>query len=174
MRFGIEQQARFNDTLSSFKNTFTAVSWKWKMSKRFALKTTYRFTVVPDRNNHGRISGDLIYSWSKKKSDLRIKNRLRYQRRSTFDSNKTASYIRNKLTFDYNASKLVDPYAAGEIFYRLDGKYEFRVWRFIGGLTWHINKKLDLKTYYQFEQEFNTKSNDRFHVFGVDLAWTIN
>lgn len=174
MRFGIEQQVRLNDTLSSFKNTFTAVSWKWKLSKRFALKTTYRFTVVPNKNNHGRISGDLIYSWSKKKSDLRIKNRLRYQRRSTFNSNKRASYIRNKLTFDYNASKLVDPYVAGEIFYRLDGKYEFRAWRFIGGLTWRINKKLDLKTYYQLEQEFNMKSNDRFHVFGVDLAWKVN
>jgi len=108
------------------------------------------------------------------------------QRRSNFVKNckwcgtefkpkrKTKEYCSDKLTFDYNASKLVDPYSAGEIFYRLDGKYEFRVWRFIGGLTWRINKKLDLKTYYQFEQEFNTKSNDRFHVFGVDLAWTIN
>ena len=173
-RFAVEQQFRFNDTLSSFKNTFTAISWKFKFSKRFAVKTKYRFTAVPNKNNHGRISADFIYAWNKKKFPMRIKNRLRYQRRSTFNSAKRASYIRNKLTFDYNASKLVDPIISGEIFYRLDGKYEFRAWRINTGLSWRINKKLGINTYYQLEQEFNMQTNDRFHVMGIDLVWKIN
>lgn len=173
-KFTVEQQFRFNDTLSSFKNTFTAVSWRLKLSKRFSFKTIYRLTIVPEKNNHGRISTDLTYRWSKKKFPLRIKNRLRYQRRSTFNSDKRASYIRNKLTFDYNASKLVDPYVAGEIFYRLDSKNEFRAWRVNSGLSWRLNKRLNLNTYYQFELEFNAQENNRSHLIGIDLIWKVN
>jgi ribosomal protein S30 len=174
IRFGIEQQFRFKDTISSFKNTFTAGGIKWKLSKRFALKAVYRFTIVPNDNNHGRVSTDLIYSWDKKKFPLRVKNRFRYQRRSDFNSTKRTSYFRNKLLFEYNLSKIVDPFIAGEIFYRLNGKNEFRVWRINTGLTWRLSKQMRLKTYYQFEQEFNMKSNDRIHTIGVDLMWKIN
>ncbi|MCR9172854.1 MAG: DUF2490 domain-containing protein [bacterium] len=173
-RLELEQQVRFDDRISSVKNTFTAFGWRWKMNKRFSFTPTYRYTFVPNDDNHGRISADLNYSWDKKKFPLRVKNRLRYQNRSPFDGDRRKSYLRNKLSFEYNASKLVDPFIAGEIFYRLDRRNEFRIWRFNTGLTWRINKRVDVRTFYRLEQEFNKKSNDRFHIFGLDLAWKIN
>ncbi|XOV67548.1 MAG: DUF2490 domain-containing protein [Fluviicola sp.] len=142
-KLGFEQQVRLNNRLTSFKNTFSAASLKYKISERFAVKGTYRFKFVP--NNHERVSADLIYSWSKKKFPLRVKNRLRYQRRADFVGSRTR-YLRNKLQFEYNASKLVDPFMAGEIFYRLDRRNEFRVWRINTDLTWKLSKRLAFKT----------------------------
>lgn len=160
--------------MSSYNRTFAEVGLKWRFSKRFSLKPNYRFSIDPNGPNTHRISGDLIYQSKKKKKDVRVKNRFRYQHKIESGSLQTTTYLRNKLTININASKLVDPYFFGEIFYRLNGRNEFRVWRAGAGLDWKLSKKLGLTTFYLYEREINKKNNNKVHVVGAVLEWSIN
>ena len=110
------------------------------------------------------------YNWSKKGAPLSFGYRLRFQ--SLLGNNKT--YVRNKLKFEYNLSKLVDPFMAYELFFRLNGKNEFRVSRITLGLDWRITKPLHLTTFYRLQDDIFIKNPERRHIIGVTLDYKLD
>lgn len=88
---------------------------------------------------------------------------MRFQHQ--FISSKT--YLRNKIKIGYNLSKLVDPFIAYEAFFRFNTKNEFRVSKWKFGLDWKINKRLDLTTYYRFQDDIFIKKPEGQHIIGL-------
>jgi len=163
----LSEQVRFNDTISSLKKSFTELGIKYKVGKHFSLKGNYRFIIPPAQNSLHRLALDANYSWKKKGKPLSFNYRLRGQHQF----GKQRTYIRNKVKFGYNMTKLVDPFVAYEIFFRLNGKNEFRVSRLTAGLDWKITKKFEITTYYRLQDDIFIKSPERQHIFGLMMSY---
>lgn len=160
-------QVRFDDTISALKKSLTEIGAHYKLGKRFSIKGIYRFTFPPNQTMQQRVAVDANYSWKEKGRPLSVKYRLRYQH----VLGDTRTYVRNKIKFDYNLSKLVDPMIAYELFFRLNGKNEFRVSRLTIGLDWKITKQLELTTYYRLQDDIFVKSPERQHIIGLLMAY---
>ena len=165
----VSEQVRFDNNISSYKKSFTNIGLKIKLNKHFSLKPSYRFIALPISTFDHRVSLDGYYKWKKKKIPLSFSYRMRFQHQ--FVSSK--SYLRNKLTMGYNLSKLVDPFFAYEIFFRFNGKNEFRVSRFTLGLDWKINKRVGLTSYYRLQDDIFIKKPKRQHIIGIMLNYKI-
>ena len=166
----ISEQVRFNDRVSSLKKSFTQVGMDYKIGKRFSLSGNYRFTFSPNENVSRRIALDANYKWKEKGKPVSIKYRLRYQ--NVFGGQRT--YIRNKIKFDYNLSKLVYPSVAYELFFRLNGRNEFRVSRITLGLDWRITKQFEMTTFYRLQDDIFVNSPERQHIVGLMLAYELD
>ncbi len=165
----VVEQVRFNNNVTTYKKSFTNVGLKIKLNKRYSVKPSYRFIVLPLTSFEHRVQLDGFYKWSKKKFPLTFAYRMRIQHQ--FISPK--SYFRNKITVGYKLSKLVDPFLAYEIFFRFNGKNEFRVSRITVGLDWRINKRLYLTTYYRLQDDIFVKNPERQHIVGVLLDYDL-
>lgn len=165
----LTEQFRFNDTISSLYKSFTELGIKYRFGKGFSAKGNYRYSVRSNSKNDHRLALDLNYSFDKKGFPLIIDYRLRFQ--NVMAGNST--YLRNKLGLTYKMSKLVDPFAAYESFFRFNGKNEFRTNRYTVGLDWRLMKELHLKTYFRIEDEINVKNPERQNVIGLTLDYTL-
>lgn len=163
----IAEQVRFDNNISSYQKSFSELGLQINLKKGFELKPSYRFTLLPGSAYEHRLSFDGQYSWSKKDFPLTLGYRMRYQH--SFIGSK--SYLRNKIKVGYKLSKLVDPFAAYEIFFRFNGKNEFRVSRITIGLDWRITKNLHVNTYYRIQDDIFVKDPERQHIIGLMLDY---
>ncbi len=170
-RAEIEQQVRFDDTLSSYKGTFTEPGLRYKLNKHISFKVKYRYTIRPDDDNRSRISVSGYYSWSKKKFPLSFQYRLKFQDTKEQNTEKKFTFLRNKFTLEYNLSKKADPFLAFEHFYRFNQKNEPRAWRFTAGFDWKLTKSLELSTYNKYEEEGNVKKPKANHIIGIMFTY---
>lgn len=170
-RAEIEQQVRFNDTLSSYKSTFTEPGIRYKLNKHISFKVKYRYTVRPDDDNRSRISFSGYYRWSKKKFPLSFQYRLKFQDTKEQNTGKKFTFLRNKFTIQYNLSKKADPFLAYEHFYKFNKKNEPRAWRFTAGFDWKLIKSLELSTFYRYEEEMNVKKPEAQHIIGIMFTY---
>ena len=163
----VTEQVRFNTNITAYKKSFSEVGLKINLKKGFGLKPSYRFIVLPGAAFEHRLSFDGKYSWSKKGFPLTLGYRMRFQH--SFIGSK--SYLRNKIKVGYKLSKLVDPFAAYEIYFRFNGKNEFRVSRITIGLDWRITKKLHINIYYRIQDDIFIKNPERQHIIGLMLDY---
>ncbi len=170
----LSQQFRFNDTISSLGSANTDLGLKIKATNFLSFKATYRYSVKPTKKNKSRIALDANLSLKKKDFPLSFKYRLRFQ--ETFKQNSTKRYaiLRNKVELKYNASKLVDPFIAYEIYFRFNGRNEFRTSRITAGLDWRLLKSLSLTTFYRMQEDIFIKKPQRSHIIGVQLTYSID
>ncbi len=163
----LEEQVRFNDTISSLKKSFTQLRVRYSINKYVGFGASYRYTVRPTSNNRSRIMLDGYFALKKKDFPLSLSYRLRFQHENQLNSTKRYTYIRNKLSLKYNMTKLVDPFVAYELFYRFNTRNEFRAQRYTVGLKWSLFKGFRASTYYRYEKEMNVKVPVAAHIIGV-------
>ena len=168
-----EQVFKFNDTISHFKSAFTEISLKYKPAKFFAAAGNYRFIENPPDKNAHRFSGDIMFYVGSKNFPLSFQSRHRFQHEVRIIDKRKEDYLRNKFTFDYNLTKLVDPFISYEPFFRFNGKNEFRIMRYTFGLDWNITQKWSAVTYYLFEKEVNVKNSVNTNIIGVMFSYTM-
>lgn len=172
-RMEVEEQLRFKDTVSSLKNALTEIGLRYKLNKYFAFKGNTRWISRPGKKNRYRLSLDAYFRWSKKKFPLSASYRLRFQNTHTFISRKNSTYLRNKISLDYNLSRIVDPFCSYELYYRFNAKNEFRVKRFTFGMDWRLHKRMHLATFYRIQDKINIKVPERQNIFGFMLTYRI-
>ncbi len=171
----LREEFRFDNNMSSRKSIFTEIGVKYKLNKHFSFVPRFRIINIPLKKDKKRISFDAYYSWKKKKFPVSFKYRFRIQDTKKFNSKKQGrDFIRNKFTIGYNATKLVDPFFAYEIYFRFDGKNEFRKNRFTFGLDWKLNKKMSLTTYYRIQDDINVKKPDKIKVIGLAFSYNLS
>ncbi len=73
----------------------------------------------------------------------------------------------------YNLTKRVQPYLAGETFYRFDGRDENQLNRFSMGLETRIGKNFTLDAFYRVEKERNVKYPQTAYIVGVAGTYRI-
>ncbi|UKN01096.1 DUF2490 domain-containing protein [Paracrocinitomix mangrovi] len=163
----VTEQVRFNNNISSYKKSFTQVGLKINLPKGFGIVPAYRFNVEAGGVLDHRLSLDGTYKWDKKGFPLTVGYRMRFQHK--FIDTKT--YWRNKVKLGWKLSKLVDPFMAYELFFRFNGKNEFRVSRFTVGLDWRITKRFYVSTYYRLQDDIFVKNPERQHIIGLMLDY---
>lgn len=163
--FDLEQQARYRESFT-FHRTFTQLGLTRRMSKRWNFTLSYRHTLVPQDVSRKRLMMDFSYA-NKKKRDFRFGMRFRLQNSVTSITGNHKSYARFKLKFGYNLSKLVDPFVAGEGFFRIISKNEYRGWRATAGLKWRLHKRFSLSTYARIDETINVAEPSTVAIYGL-------
>jgi len=163
-------ELRFTDTMRTLNSVINELGVKYKLNKSISLLAEYRYTYRPTKNDVNRFCLGASYDWSKKDFPLSFSYRIKFQYSRNRNSGSSESYLRNKITLDYNLSKLVDPSVSYELFF-LFGKNEFRNSRYSFGLEWRLTKKLSLNTYYMYQREIYVKNPSSDHIFGIGLNY---
>jgi hypothetical protein len=181
-RLDFEQQFRFNQNISKYDFTFSEFSVRYSVLNYLDLKAVYRHTFSPSgqtetaitENDKSRVCFDASTGTEIFNTGIKAGYRLRYQD-SWENTTKTAShYLRNRFDLSYNLSKLVDPYADWESYFRLDGKNKWRQHRYTIGLSWRVTKKLDIDSYFRYQKEINVKRPETDFVLGLGVVYTFN
>lgn len=173
-RFDVEQQLRLEDHESGFDQTFTELGLRYKITDNFDVKGQYRYAITDDEHNEARWSVDLSYEYDIKNFPLDIGYRFRFQDEKVDWTGEKKTYIRQRLTLDYNLSKLVDPAFEYEWFYKLNDDHEFRRSRYTFSLQWKVNKKSELETFVRLEDEYNVKQPDRIYIMGLAYSYDLD
>ena len=86
IKFGVEQQLRFNENLSAFDRTFTELNGRYSFWNNYNFGLTYRYMFLNDNSgqvrgieNHYRLDYYLSHKFKLKR--LKIENRIKYQNR---------------------------------------------------------------------------------------------
>ena len=169
----LEQQFRFNDTISKFKSTFSEISARYRLNKHFKLKGSYRYSIRNEERNRKRITLHLYYSWSKKKFPLAIQLRSGLQNDDEVWTNQQITYARNRIKLEFVDFKNFTPYLGYESFYRFNYRNEFRVNRYTIGLKWEFNKKLEGNFFYRIDDEINVKFPQRQNIIGIMMVYSM-
>ncbi len=164
-----EEQMRFNQNVSKLQLGFTEVGLKYILNKHFAFKGNYRFIAKPGKYNRNRLTADIYYKWKNKNFPLSVNYRLRFQHTIENTTEKKFTYLRNELTLKYNLSKLLDPYAAYEVFYRFNTINRISTTRLYLGLQWKWTKKFDTTTFYCLQK--NIIKTGKKNIFGIMFTY---
>ncbi|MBN2213274.1 MAG: DUF2490 domain-containing protein [Bacteroidales bacterium] len=173
LRFDIEEQVRYNKNISKLNVALTEGSIVYDLTKKTSFKSTFRYFFDPNSHNYYRISGDFSYDLPIKNFPLDFKYRLRFQRFTEEHTHESESYFRNKLSADYNLSKLVDPFVEYESYFKLSHINRFSASRYIVGLDWRLSDNIDLETFFMYEDEFGEKKPKVNKVFGIGLSYNL-
>lgn len=172
-RFEVEQQYRFEDTLSTLNKSFTEMGVRYEFTDYFDVKGQYRYSVVENDRNEHRWSLDLSLEYDIDDFPVDVGYRFRVTDEKKSYTGEKSTYVRNRFSLDWNMSKLVDPYFEYENFYRLNQKKEWRTNRFTLGLEWKLSDEADLETFYRIEDEFNVEVPGKQYIFGLSLSYEV-
>jgi hypothetical protein len=181
-RLDFEQQFRFNQNISHYNFTFSEFGIRYSVFKYLDLKAIYRYTFIPaqpvltnvSENDKSRLAFDASTGVKIFNTGLKVGYRIRYQDSWDNKTKVSSHYIRNRFDIGYNLSKLVDPYASYDSYFRLDGKNKYRQNRFVFGLNWRITKNLGIDSYYLYQKEVNVNHPQTDFVLGLGIVYTIN
>ena len=161
----LDQGFRFRENASLPDVTFSNLSLKYDLIKKWSVAVGYRYITDFDLSQNTstihRIYADVNYR--KKKKRWLMKNRLRYQYQ---EENFT---LRDKVSLSYNIRKTpLEPFTAFELFFK---DSEFKKWRFTLGASYPFLKEFDIDVYYRLQQSFNTNNPKQLHILGFGMEY---
>lgn len=161
----LDQGFRFRENASLPDVTFSNLSLKYDLIKKWSVAIGYRyitdFDLSQNTSTSHRIYSDINYR--KKKKRWLMKNRLRYQYQ---EENFT---LRDKVSLSYNIRKTpLEPFTAFELFFK---DSEFKKWRYTLGASYPFLKEFDIDVYYRLQQSFNTNNPKQLHILGLGIEY---
>ena len=143
-----DQAFRFRENASLADVTFSNLSLKYDLIKKWSVAIGYRYITDFDLSQNTsirhRIYTDINYS--KKHKRWRIKNRFRYQYQ---EENFT---LRDKIFLKYNIRRTpLEPFTTFELFFK---DSEFKKWRYTLGVSHPLLKEFDIDAFYRLQQSF--------------------
>lgn len=161
----LDQGLRFRENASLLDVTFSNLSLKYDLIKKWSVAIGYRYITDFDMSQNTstihRIYSDVNYR--KKKKRWLMKNRLRYQYQ---EENFT---LRDKVSLSYNIRKTpLEPFTAFELFFK---DSEFKKWRYTLGASYPFLKEFDIDVYYRLQQSFNTNNPKQLHILGLGMEY---
>jgi len=161
----LDQGLRFRENASLPDVTFSNLSLKYDLIKKWSVAIGYRyitdFDLFQNTSTIQRIYTD--FNYRKKKKRWLMKNRLRYQYQ---EENFT---LRDKVSLSYNIRKTpLEPFTAFELFFK---DSEFKKWRFTLGASYPFLKEFDIDVYYRLQQSFNTNNPKQLHILGLGMEY---
>ncbi len=161
----LDQGLRFRENASLPDVTFSNLSLKYDLIKKWSVAIGYRyitdFDLSQNTSTSHRIYTDVNYR--KKKKRWLMKNRLRYQYQ---EENFT---LRDKVSLSYNIRKTpLEPFTAFELFFK---DSEFKKWRYTLGASYPFLKEFDIDVFYRLQQSFNTNNPKQLHILGLGMEY---
>jgi hypothetical protein len=147
-KFEIEEQVRWDDSISSYKKSFTNFSFEYKLNKRHALAINLRHTENADNEKFARLGIDLHSDLRLYKKILSFSQRIRVQKSWDEQNYLDKSYFRTKWSLAWK-SIFASPYLDQEFFWHLQNIEELDKQRTTFGLAINISPKFRMKFFCQ-------------------------
>lgn len=162
-----DQAFRFRENASLADVTFSNLSLKYDLIKKWSVAIGYRyitdFDLSQNTSTSHRIYTDINYS--KKHKRWRIKNRFRYQYQ---EENFT---LRDKIFLKYNIRRTpLEPFTSFELFFK---DSEFKKWRYTLGVSHPFLKEFDIDVFYRLQKSFNINNPKQLHILGLAIEYKI-
>ncbi len=161
----LDQAIRFRENASLADVTFSNLSLKYDLIKKWSVAIGYRYYTDFDLSQNTSISHRIYtdINYSKKHKRWRIKNRFRFQYQ---EENFT---LRDKIFLKYNIRKTpLEPFTTFELFFK---DPEFKKWRYTFGVSHPFLKEFDLDAFYRLQQSFNTNNPKQLHILGLGMEY---
>ncbi len=165
LRVSLDQGFRARENASLPDVTFSNLSLKYDLIKKWSVAIGYRYITDFDLSQNTSISHRIYtdINYRKKKKRWLIKNRLRFQYQ---EENIT---LRDKVSLSYNIRKTpLEPFTAFELFFK---DSEFKKWRYTLGASYPFLKEFDIDVYYRLQQSFNTNNPKQLHILGLGIEY---
>lgn len=162
-----DQAFRFRENASLADVTFSNLSLKYDLIKKWSVAIGYRyitdFDLSQNPSTSHRIYSDINYS--KKLKRWRIKNRFRYQYQ---EENFT---LRDKIFLKYNIRRTpLEPFTNFELFFK---DSEFKKWRYTLGVSHPFLKEFDIDVFYRLQKSFNINNPKQLNILGLVIEYKI-
>ena len=160
-----DQAFRFRENASLADVTFSNLSLKYDLTKKWSVAIGYRYITDFDLSQNTSISHRIYthINYSKKHKRWRIKNRFRYQYQ---EENFT---LRDKIFLKYNIRRTpLEPFTTFELFFK---DSEFKKWRYTLGVSHPLLKEFDIDAFYRLQQSFNTNNPKQLHILGLGMEY---
>ena len=168
LKLDCEQSLRLSGKEQSFKQTFTELTFSYKIIKDLSVIIPIRYAIFDDKVKN-RISLGGLYKIGMK--PFKVKFKTRFQR--TYEKEKEPDELyRNKIYAHYKLNKKLEPFFSYEIFHPANSNdHSLNEYRFSLGTDIDLPRKRSLKLYYQFKvEDLNKKSPDEAHIVGLTLS----
>jgi len=181
--FGIEEQLRLKEDISTIDEYFTQLNTEYSVSKNFTLGAGLRYIKENDTDgniqgyeNHFRFNIDATYKH--KINDFTLKYRVRYQNKNELGvSNAEGDYanqhLRFKTAIGYNFKNWeLDPKFSAEIFNHFEeGKQNgYDKYRFTFGTEYKLKNAGKINLFYRIEKELNQNDAFKYESYGSAIS----
>jgi|GEM_PF-1307343 hypothetical protein len=167
----LNEEVRLVQNFSTVGNAYTDLLAEYQIIKPLRAGIGYRYSIRPEINTN-RLYTDL--SWDPKEiGRLTIDFRTRFQMDwSPVDRKNT---FRQRMQFRYNLPKTkIEPFVSLEPFFRAGPSFTFSSFRWMAGIRAPLNKKVDLRLGYAWDEETDEAVSDLSHVFTVRINVTLD
>jgi len=175
-------QLRLDQNATTVKSYFPEIGIYYNINKYLRINFDYRYTMLHKGNNSylPKNRYNLGLRFRKKVKPFVFKYKLEYQygldnflSREIFNTDQGSTYLRNKITIDYQLNKKWTPFVASEIFYHIKKlQSQFDIYRIAFGLDYEFNKRNEITCAYLIEKEFNVYKPQSVYVLKIKYAYT--
>jgi hypothetical protein len=173
-------QNRINENMSRFSRSMSEMGLTFKIHKNIRLLVDYSFgfnrRLDDSYSKLHRMDAGLLLRKKVKKLVISSRNLIQWQYKNVFSSEngKLANiYFRSKLSFNYQLNKHFECYTAQEINLALQSLNEEGLSRSrtFFGLTYNLNKKNSIETYFLYQKRIKTSISPRQDfVYGIKYS----
>jgi hypothetical protein len=164
-KFEFEEQVRWSDSISSYKKSFTNLSYEYKLHKRHAISINLRHTENADNEKFARFCLDLQSDLKLYKKIMLLCQRIRVQKSWDERNYLDKFYFRAKWGLVWKG-KFASPYLDQEFFWKAQNAQEIDKQRTTFGLAINISSQFRMKFFVRKQRELNRKSPDQITVIG--------
>lgn len=179
----LDQEVRFEDNAEVLGRTFSAISFRYKISRVFRLQAHYRFIKDKDERwwgNRNRFMFDVVMRDQQARWRYLTRSRIQAEKNGYgfLDENSDILriYYRQMAKVNYRLNRIWEPYISAEARFmiqdaRMPGYKGFERHRFTIGTDYNLSDKLRLGAFFREQQEWNRPINDRYWIVGLELNW---
>ena len=172
IRFELQEQVRWEDSLSQYKKNFTDLGFKYKLTRSHSLGLNVRVVNEFEEDKYMRMNLDFNSEYNLKKKPLSLKQRLRLQQSWDSIGERDKTSLRAKWAVALKR-KLLNPYISHEIYWKMATTREIKQRRSTIGISWSMMGKLKMKLFIRSQKEFNNKNPDQLQVIGFGVHYKI-
>ena len=170
IRFELEEQIRWADSLRLYKKNFTDLGFKYKLHKRHSLALHIRLVDEIYEDKYLRYHIDANSDFMRSNFPLVFQQRLRLQKSWDTDGVLDKKFFRLKWGLALK-NKVVSPYIAHEYFWRLMEENSLSKQRSTIGISWRIGDDLKMKLFLRNQKDLNEEEPDKLGVIGYGLHY---
>ena len=172
IRFELQEQIRWDDSLSQQQKNFTDLGLKYKIRKAHSLGLNVRIVNEFEEAKNIRMNLDFSSEYSPSGASISLKQRLRLQQSWKDDGEIDNMHFRTKWAIALK-NKFINPYFSHEIYWKMAAINELSKKRFTLGISWSMMEKLKMKMFVRYQRQQNKKNPDHLQILGFGLHYKI-
>lgn len=170
LRFELEEQVRWADSISVYKKNYTDIGISYKAFKGHSLSANLRLVNQADNEKHFRAHMDLNSSINVKKLSIVLKQRIRIQQSWDELGAYDKTYFRSKWGIEMKTD-FINPYIAHEFYWKLDQQTNLDQQRSTLGISWNMSEDIKIKLFLRKENEINKNKPDKLSIIGIGARY---